>query len=193
MPYNERQASAGRERLAQAIIGAKGQPFVAASPVRVSAPVTSSYGQRVHPVTQQQSFHTGIDYGVPKGTPVYATAPGYVSQTTSAKASPYDPKGNSVFLQHPGGQQSRYEHLDKFSDQTLKGGEFNEGDLLGWSGDTGRSTGDHLHYGNFDASGQPMNPNDAMNIRRRDMADLMGAQGPAITGKRKEVRKVASK
>lgn len=186
MPYDGLKAKQARERLAQAMLGSRGQPFQAGSPFGGggnSPPQTSGYGSRIHPVTQQQSFHRGLDYGAPRGTPIYATAPGYVSRQTSAVASPGEVRGNSVSLTHPGYGETRYEHLLRLSEQALKGGEFKEGDLIGYSGDTGRSSGPHLHYGQFDEAGKPVNPSIAMNLRTREISSLMGPRTSDITGR----------
>lgn len=161
MPYNGIKAAADKKRLADAIVAAKNKPFEATSPVHTPAPVTSPFGMRTHPITKQQQMHTGTDLGVPQGTPVYATADGYISQQQHKSAG--DPRGNNVSVTHPGGQETRYAHLDRFSPEALKGGWVKQGTLLGYSGTTGRSTGPHLHYGQYDkATGQPTDPMEAI-------------------------------
>jgi murein DD-endopeptidase MepM/ murein hydrolase activator NlpD len=55
-----------------------------------------------------------------------------------------------VYIQHPGGQQTRYLHMSKFADAAMKAGPVKKGTLLGYVGSTGRSTGPHLHYGVYD-------------------------------------------
>ncbi len=146
MPYNGIKAKRDKERLAQAILAAQGQPFETEMPVK--GRMTSGYGMRTHPILKVQKFHAGVDIAAPQGTPVYATAPGYVSQAQHKSAGA--PEGNNVVIAHPGGQATRYAHLDRFSPQALKGGPVKQGDLLGYVGTTGRSTGPHLHYGLHD-------------------------------------------
>lgn len=161
MPYNGIKAERDRKRLAEAILAAKGKPFEADMPVQGSARVSSPFGMREHPILHERKMHTGADLAVPMGTPVYATADGYISQAQHKSAG--DPRGNNVSVTHPGGQETRYAHLDRFSPEALRGGQVKRGTLLGYSGTTGRSTGPHLHYGQYDKkSGRPVDPMEAV-------------------------------
>ncbi|ELL7087447.1 peptidoglycan DD-metalloendopeptidase family protein [Vibrio fluvialis] len=105
-----------------------------------NARISSGYGKRVHPVTGQVKFHRGQDFAVNTGTPVYAPADGVVEVTrASSKGS-----GNFLRLQHSYGFTSSYSHLQKFA---VKSGYFiQKGDLIGYSGNSGLSSGPHLHY-----------------------------------------------
>ncbi|MBL4244619.1 peptidoglycan DD-metalloendopeptidase family protein [Vibrio fluvialis] len=105
-----------------------------------NARISSGYGKRVHPVTGQVKFHRGQDFAVNTGTPVYAPADGVVEVTrASSKGS-----GNFLRLQHSYGFSSSYSHLQKFA---VKSGDFiQKGDLIGYSGNSGLSSGPHLHY-----------------------------------------------
>ncbi|ENB2052603.1 peptidoglycan DD-metalloendopeptidase family protein [Vibrio fluvialis] len=105
-----------------------------------NARISSGYGKRVHPVTGQVKFHRGQDFAVNTGTPVYAPADGVVEVTrASSKGS-----GNFLRLQHSYGFTSSYSHLQKFA---VKSGDFiQKGDLIGYSGNSGLSSGPHLHY-----------------------------------------------
>ncbi|ENF8748007.1 peptidoglycan DD-metalloendopeptidase family protein [Vibrio fluvialis] len=105
-----------------------------------NARISSGYGKRVHPVTGQMKFHRGQDFAVNTGTPVYAPADGVVEVTrASSKGS-----GNFLRLQHSYGFTSSYSHLQKFA---VKSGDFiQKGDLIGYSGNSGLSSGPHLHY-----------------------------------------------
>lgn len=85
------------------------------------------------------SVHAGIDYAVPRGTPVHACAAGKV-----ALASPRIVTGNSIVLEHLPGIYSLYYHLDKIA--VAEGALVKKGDLIGYSGSTGLSTGPHLHW-----------------------------------------------
>jgi len=103
--------------------------------------VTDTFGMRKHPVTQKKTMHNGIDFKADRGTPVYATADGVVDTATYQKSSGY---GKLIVLQHNFGFKTYYGHLDKIK---VKSGEFvTKGQLIGLSGNTGRSTGPHLHY-----------------------------------------------
>lgn len=161
MPYNGIKAERDRKRLAEAILAAKNKQFEAEMPVHGPAPITSGFGMRKHPILGYQKMHTGTDLAVPEGTPVYATADGYISQQQNKSAG--DPRGNNVSVTHPGGQETRYAHLRRFSPEALKGGWVKQGTLLGYSGTTGRSTGPHLHYGQYDKrTGRPTDPMEAI-------------------------------
>lgn len=101
--------------------------------------VTSAFGKRVHPTTNQSSFHNGIDLRAAKGTEIYATADGIIKQATFNKLS-----GKHIVLSHNLGFESRYAHL---SEMKVKFGDVvQKGDIIGLSGNTGRSDGPHLHY-----------------------------------------------
>ncbi len=102
--------------------------------------ISSYYGRRIHPVTKLPSTHHGIDLVADIGTPIYATADGVVS-TTQKKKTGY---GYLLMVNHGFGFETRYAHMNKF--KVKKGRFVKKGDLIGWSGNTGRSTGPHLHY-----------------------------------------------
>lgn len=104
-----------------------------------SARLSSNYGMRTHPVLGGRRNHAGIDLAAPTGTPVYATADGYVS-----KAERFSSYGNYIQIEHGGELQTRYAHLSGYA---IKAGEMvTKGQLIGYVGSTGRSTGPHLHY-----------------------------------------------
>jgi murein DD-endopeptidase MepM/ murein hydrolase activator NlpD len=102
--------------------------------------VSSKYGYRTHPETQKRTLHRGMDFAVNTGHPIYSPADGVVEVVRpSDKGS-----GNFIRLQHSFGFSSSYSHLSKFA---VKAGEFIEkGQLIGYSGNSGLSTGPHLHY-----------------------------------------------
>jgi murein DD-endopeptidase MepM/ murein hydrolase activator NlpD len=103
--------------------------------------ITSSYGWRTHPVQGERKFHAGIDLRAGKGTPVYATADGVVEWAAYHKSSGL---GNLVILQHNLGFNTYYGHLDRIVVET---GKFvKKGDLIAYSGNTGMTSGPHLHY-----------------------------------------------
>ena len=101
--------------------------------------ITSDYGQRTDPFTKEQTNHNGIDFALPLGTPVYSNVSGNVvlNHTDS------DGYGNYVVIRDGTGKLHYYAHLQK----SVVGLEVvNVGDVIGYSGSTGRSTGPHLHY-----------------------------------------------
>ena len=103
------------------------------------AVMTSDYGMRTHPVLGGRRNHKGIDLAQPIGTPVYATADGIVS-----KAEPFSSYGNYIQIEHGGELQTRFGHLSGFT--VVAGEQVRKGQLIGYVGSTGRSTGPHLHY-----------------------------------------------
>ena len=103
------------------------------------AALTSGYGMRIHPVLGGRRAHKGVDLAEPVGSPVYATADGMVS-----RADWFSSYGLFISLEHGGNIQTRYGHLSRLN--VAAGQTVHKGDLIGYVGTTGRSTGPHLHY-----------------------------------------------
>lgn len=120
-----------------------GMPLLAAS-------LTSGFGMRTHPVLGGKRAHKGVDLASPSGTPVYATADGYV-----AKAEWYSSYGNYIQIEHGGDLETRFGHLSGYA--VSAGEHVTKGQLIGYVGSTGRSTGPHLHY-EVRVSGEAVDP-----------------------------------
>lgn len=105
----------------------------------LSARLTSNFGYRTDPFSGKAAFHAGIDIGGKIGDPIYAAAAGTVI-TSEASSS----RGNYIVIQHPNGIQSWYLHLQKSG--VAKGEQVTKGQNIGKLGNTGRSTGAHLHF-----------------------------------------------
>ena len=119
-------------------------------PYRVA--VTIAYGYRVHPVTGAWSFHTGVDLGAAEGTPIYATRSGTVTTATYS-----DVYGNYVTINHGDGYSSLYGHMTHY---VVSAGEYvSQGEVIGYVGSTGWSTGPHLHFTIY-YNGSTVNPMD---------------------------------
>ena len=103
------------------------------------ATLTSDYGMRTHPVLGGRRNHKGIDLAAPSGTPVYASADGVVG-----KAEWFSSYGNYIQIEHGGEMETRYAHLSGYA--VAAGEQVRKGQLIGYVGTTGRSTGPHLHY-----------------------------------------------
>ncbi len=103
------------------------------------AALTSGFGMRNHPVLGGRRQHQGIDLAAPTGTPVYATADGVVG-----RADLYSSYGLFISLEHGASMETRYAHLSRLA--VAAGDSVKKGDLIGYGGSTGRSTGPHLHY-----------------------------------------------
>jgi len=112
--------------------------------------LTGTFGGRSDPFTGEPGFHQGLDISTEKGQPVFATADG------SVEAASYSGDyGNLIVLKHAFGLVTRYGHLSSF---TVKPGQqVKRGDVIGYVGSTGRSTGAHLHY-EILANGKLINP-----------------------------------
>ncbi|MGF1537934.1 MAG: M23 family metallopeptidase [Elainellaceae cyanobacterium] len=109
-------------------------------PLAIAAPVTSRYGWRIHPIYGDHRFHAGVDFGAPLGTPVHASLSGYVE--TSEYLDGY---GFTVILESASAQERHlYAHLADLGVHT--GQWVEQGQVIGWVGNTGNSTGPHLHY-----------------------------------------------
>lgn len=101
--------------------------------------LTGFFGGRSDPFTGEPGYHQGIDISTEKGQPVFATADGVVE--SASYAGDY---GNLVVVRHAFGLATRFGHLSKF--RVSPGQDVKRGDILGYVGSTGRSTGSHLHY-----------------------------------------------
>ena len=102
--------------------------------------IASGFGYRIDPVYKTTKFHAGLDFAAPQGTPIYATADGSVI-TAGNTGNGY---GNYVVINHSYGYETLYGHMVRVkvrNGQTVKRGE-----VIGWVGSTGKSTGPHLHY-----------------------------------------------
>lgn len=121
-------------------------------PLPYRATVTSAYGWRTHPITGKQSFHNGVDLAAGSGTAIYAVRSGTV--TTATYSSVY---GYYVTVNHGDGYSSLYAHM---TDYVVSNGQYVEkGQLLGYVGSTGWSTGPHLHFTIY-YNGSTVNPMD---------------------------------
>ena len=103
--------------------------------------ITSKYGYRIHPTLKRKEFHGGSDLKAAMKTPVYATADGIVEWAGFHKRSGY---GRLIIIEHNYGFKSYFGHLNKI---VVKSTKFvKKGDLIGYTGNTGMSSGPHLHY-----------------------------------------------
>jgi len=128
------------------------QNLLASTPAVRPCPgwTTSSFGYRISPFTGRREFHKGFDIANRKGTPITATADGMI-----AFAGPKGLLGNMVSIDHGHGMVTRYGHLEKV--MVKRGTPVKRGDTIGLMGNTGRSTGPHVHY-EVHLNGIPVNP-----------------------------------
>ncbi len=102
--------------------------------------VSSNYGYRPDPIYKVNRFHSGMDFSAPKGTEVYATGDGVVAELDKSLWG----YGNMVIIEHGYGYETRYAHLQKAL--VRKGQKVKRGQLIGFVGNSGKTTGVHLHY-----------------------------------------------
>ena len=164
----EREAKIRAERAKAAAAKKRGQVYIPKTPPVVTSPstpsnylsypaigpTTSGFGMRWHPVLNKWMLHDGLDWGIACGTPVYAAAPGEVIRA-GWRASGW---GNQVVIDHGIHRGvdlvTTYNHLSSIVKYS---GSVNRGQLIGYSGTTGYSTGCHLHFGVYE-DGTPVNP-----------------------------------
>jgi murein DD-endopeptidase MepM/ murein hydrolase activator NlpD len=119
-----------------------------------NGPIVSGYGMRQHPVLKVQKMHGGVDFLVRRGTPVVTTGDGRVQEATYSSGY-----GHHVEIRHPeAGYVTLYAHLSEIPEDVRRGTTIERGDTIGYSGDSGRSTGPHLHYEVRNLSDQTLDP-----------------------------------
>jgi murein DD-endopeptidase MepM/ murein hydrolase activator NlpD len=117
----------------------------------VNAPITSPFGYRTDPVTGATAFHAGLDLGAPCGTPIKAAATGVIVSAGSTTGG----YGNMTLIDHGGGLATLYGHQSSII--VSAGQTVNQGQVIGYVGSTGKSTGCHLHF-EVRVNGNPVDP-----------------------------------
>ena len=127
------------------------------SPVEFSR-ISSGFSMRVHPISGQWKAHKGIDFPAPTGTPIRASGDGVVDF-----AGTQNGYGNFVTIKHWANYTTAYAHMSRFAPGIRKGSKVSQGDVIGYVGTTGWSTGAHLHY-EFRVGGEAKDPG-TMNVQ----------------------------
>ncbi len=130
------------------------------------ARISSRFGNRFHPVLGYTRMHPGVDFAVPTGTPVMAAGAGTIQFMGRAGGL-----GNNVQIVHGNGYATSYSHLSRFAPGMRRGARVRQGQVFAYSGNTGLSTGPHLHY-EIRANGSRVNP-----------LTIKMAQGRTLAGK----------
>lgn len=102
--------------------------------------IASGFGYRIDPIYKTVKFHAGLDFTAPSGTPIYATGDGVVEEASLSDVG----YGNHVVIRHGYGYKTLYGHMLRMKVKT--GQSVKRGDVVGWVGSTGKSTGPHCHY-----------------------------------------------
>ena len=105
------------------------------------ARLSSNFGMRKHPILGYSKLHRGVDFAAPKGTPIYAGGNGVIEY-----AGYNGGYGKYIRIRHNNEYKTVYAHLSGFKKGVSKGKRVNQGDIIGYVGSTGNSTGNHLHY-----------------------------------------------
>lgn len=142
----------------------------------VAGRITSSYGKRMHPILGFMRMHKGTDIGARYGTPIHAIMDGVVQ--FAGRSGGY---GNFVKLAHGGGIASGYGHMSRFA--VRSGARVKQGQVIGYVGSTGMSTGPHLHWEVW-KNGVTVNPR---SLKLSSVAVLSGAKLRAF---RREVQQL---
>ena len=135
--FDENGRSAARSLLKTPVSGAR---------------LTSGFGMRVHPLLGYSKMHTGVDFGAPSGTPIHAGGDGIVEV-----AGRHGGYGNVIEIKHNEKYKTMYAHMRGFAEGIRQGVHVNQGQVIGYVGSTGQSTGPHLHY-EVRVDDEPVNP-----------------------------------
>lgn len=130
--------------------GESATKFLMKTPIN-GARISSNFGKRKHPISGYTRLHKGTDFAAPTGTPVYAAGNGTVQ-----RASRNGGYGNYIKIKHTRGYETAYAHLSKYAKGIKAGKKVKQGDVIGYVGSTGASTGPHLHYEVY-VDGKPVN------------------------------------
>ncbi|HEX7775062.1 MAG TPA: M23 family metallopeptidase, partial [Parvibaculum sp.] len=151
--------------------------FLMKTPVD-GARISSGFGMRKHPILGFTKFHEGVDFAAPKGTPIYAAGSGKIE--IAGWVNGY---GNFVRIKHANGFETGYGHMSAFAKGTHVGVTVHQGEVIGYVGSTGRSTGPHLHY-EISINGKKVNP---LGIKVPTGTQLAGADLKKYKGVRQKV------
>lgn len=122
--------------------GNNSRKFLMRRPVRSDdARLASGFGVRFHPLLNTRKMHTGIDWAASPGTPVLASGTGVIEEI-----GPKGQYGNYIRIRHANGYQTAYGHMSSFAPGAREGAKVRQGQVIGFVGNTGFSTGPHLHY-----------------------------------------------
>ena len=154
----QRQIEAARQEAASGSISTPSSPSSSGFiyPLGASGFVTDAYGYRYHPIYGDYKFHPAVDFAVPQGTPIYATKSGTV---TAATYNEYN--GYYVAINHNDGYTSLYAHMTNFV--VSVGQTVSQGEVIGYVGSTGYSTGPHMHF-EITYGGASVNPMEYVTI-----------------------------
>ena len=121
--------------------GETGKRFLNRRPLEGGGTLRSRFGYRIHPIFKTRRLHTGVDLAARSGTPIYAAGDGVISYYKWQSGY-----GNKVEIQHVNGYETAYGHMSRYVDGLTVGSRVRQGQIIGYVGSTGQSTGPHLHF-----------------------------------------------
>ncbi len=139
----------------------------------------SGFGMRRHPILGYMRMHTGVDWAAPKGTPIIATGNGTVEKAGWDRGG----YGNQTIIRHANGYETSYNHQSAIAKDVVEGAKVHQGQVIGWIGTTGQSTGPHLHY-EMIVNGNKVDP---LKIRLPDGKSLGGDALAKFGAERKRI------
>tara|TARA_B100000579_G_scaffold432537_2_gene449559 strand:+ start:771 stop:2090 length:1320 start_codon:yes stop_codon:yes gene_type:complete len=144
------------------------------------ARLSSSFGMRKHPISGYNKMHKGLDFAAPKGTPIYAAGNGVIEYV--GKNGGY---GNYIRIRHNSSYKTAYAHLSKYKKGIYKGLRVNQGEIIGYVGSTGVSTGPHLHY-------EVIYMNKQINPKKMNLPSISILEGKELERFNKEMKTIYS-
>ncbi|MCC2958103.1 M23 family metallopeptidase [Massilia sp. IC2-477] len=139
------------------------------SPLEFSR-ISSGFSMRVHPISGKWKAHKGVDYAASMGTPIRAVADGTIDFVGVSGGY-----GNQVVLKHWSNYSSAYAHMSRFAPGLRKGSKVSQGQVIGYVGSTGWSTGAHLHY-EFRVAGEAKDPNKFKSLAQQPLTPAEAAR-----------------
>ena len=139
----------------------------------------SGFGMRRHPILGYMRMHTGVDWAAPRGTPIIATGSGTVEKAGWDRGG----YGNQTIIRHANGYETSYNHQSAIAKDVVEGAKIHQGQVIGWIGTTGQSTGPHLHY-EMIVNGNKVDP---LKIRLPDGKSLGGDALAKFGAERKRI------
>jgi murein DD-endopeptidase MepM/ murein hydrolase activator NlpD len=121
--------------------GETGKRFLTRRPLEGGGTLRSRFGYRIHPIFKTRRLHTGVDLAARSGTPIYAAGDGVISYYKWQSGY-----GNKVEIEHVNGYETAYGHMSRYVDGLSVGSRVRQGQIIGYVGSTGQSTGPHLHF-----------------------------------------------
>lgn len=145
------------------------------------ARLSSGFGKRRHPISGYRKNHNGVDFAARSGTPIMAAGVGVVE-----RANRWSTYGNYVRIRHSDGYKTAYAHMKGFARGIRKGSRVRQGQIIGYVGTTGASTGPHLHY-EVHKNGRKINPRSLSSLSGKP---LPAAEKEAFNARRLEIDKL---